>query len=139
MVSVSTYLPIGRLRLRSTLRPVSARDRSISLALLVAALVAWGVLAIILLTVSPIDDAGAQMLGAIALGTAVALTAWPLLWSAGRRGPGSLTTSGRRAGLAGLVVAILVVLRVLDLVIPPVVAFLILGALLVEVAFSLRR
>ena len=80
-----------------------------------------------------------QQVVAIALGTAVALTLWPLLWAARRGVPGSLVAAGRRGGLAGLVVAILVVLRALDVVSLPVVLFLIIGAILVEVAFSLRH
>jgi hypothetical protein len=125
--------------LRITLRPVSARDRSITLVLVAAALVAWVGVALLLTMVSPVGDAGAQLLGAIMLGSAVGLTLWPLLWSAGRRPPGALTTAGRRAGLAGLVVSILVVLRVLDAVSLPVVLFLVVGAVLVEVALTLRR
>ncbi|HZW02248.1 MAG TPA: hypothetical protein VFF55_11865 [Candidatus Deferrimicrobium sp.] len=118
---------------------MSARDRSITLVLVVAALIAWLGVVIIVLTVAPVGDAGAQLLGAISLGTAVALTAWPLLWSMRRGSPGSLVTAGRRAGLAGLVVSILVVLRVLDAVSLPLVLFLVVGAALVEVAFTLRR
>jgi hypothetical protein len=118
---------------------VSARDRSLTLALVVAALLSWIVVAVVLTTLSPTGDAAIQLMGAIVLGTAVALTLWPLLWSARRGVPGSFVTAGRRGGLAGLVVAILVVLRALDVVALPVVLFLIIGAVLVEVAFSLRH
>ena len=104
-----------------------------------SALVAWFCVVIIFLTLSPTDDAGVQLLGAITLGAAVALTAWPLLWSMRRSAPGSLISAGRRAGLVGLVVSILVVLRVLDAVSLPVVLFLVIGAVLVELALSLRR
>ncbi len=79
------------------------------------------------------------MLGALALGAAVALTIWPLLWSASRDTPGSMVTTGRRSWLVGLVVTILVVLRAIDVVTLPVLLFLVVGAVLVEVAFSLRR
>jgi hypothetical protein len=41
--------------------------------------------------------------------------------------------------MAGLVVALLVVLRAIDVVTLPVLLFLVLGAVLVEVAFTLRR
>jgi hypothetical protein len=118
---------------------VSARDRRLTLALVVAALLAWLVVAIILTTLSPDGNAIVLLLGAIALGSALALTLWPLLWSARRSAPGSFVTAGRRSGLAGLVVAILVVLRSLDVVALPLVLFLIIGAILVEVAFSLRH
>jgi hypothetical protein len=118
---------------------VSARDRSITLALIAAAVVAWIIVAIVLTTLSPVGDAAIQLLGALTLGTAVALTLWPLLWAPRRGIPGSLVIAGRRGGLAGLVVAILVVLRSLDVVALPVVVFLIIGAILVEIAFSLRH
>jgi len=124
---------------RATLRPVSARERSITLTLVATALVAWVALAVVLLTISPVGDAGAQLLGALALGAAVGLTLWPLLWSANRSAQGALATSGRRGGLAGLVVSILVVLRALDAVVLAVVLFLVIGAILVEIAFTLRR
>jgi hypothetical protein len=118
---------------------VSARDRTTTLVLGAAALVAWLVVAVIFTTVSPLGDAGAQLTGAVALGSAVCFTLWPLLWSASRDSPGSLTTAGRRSGLAGLVTSILVVLRAIDVVDLPVVLFLVVGAVLVEAAFSLRR
>lgn len=123
----------------ATLRAVSPRDRSITLVLMAAAAMAWIVVALVLTTVSPAGDAGAQLLGALVLGTAVWLTLWPLLWSTTRGSPGGLAASGRRSGLAGLVVSILVVLRALDVVVLPVVLFLVIGAVLVEVAFTLRR
>ena len=118
---------------------MSARDRNLTLTLVVAALLAWLVVAIVLTTLSPVGNALVQLLGAISLGTAVALTLWPVLWAARRTAPGSLVTAGRRSGLAGLVVAILVVLRALDVVALPLVLFLVIGAILVEIAFSLRR
>ena len=123
----------------TTLRPVSARDRTTTLVLVAAAIVAWFVVALIFTTVSPERDAMAQLLGALALGAAVALTLWPLLWSAGPSSPGAIVTSGRRSALAGLLVTILVVLRAIDVVTVPVLTFLVVGAVLVEIAFSLRR
>jgi hypothetical protein len=139
LVPVPSHLPFGGLRVAGTLGTVSAHDRSITLALLAGAAVAWGIVALVLLTVSPVGDAGAQMLGAVSLGAAAALTMWPLLWTASRREPGSLATAARRASLVGLVVSVLVILRVLDLLVLPVVVFLVVGAFLVELAVSLRR
>ena len=130
--------------LTATLRPVSARDRSVSLVLVLAAIIAWVVVAVVFTNLSPVGDAGAQLLGALTLGAAVGLTAWPLLWSAGRHGEredgtARLATSARRAGLLGLVVSILVVLRALDAVALPVLLFLVISAVLIEVAITLRR
>lgn len=132
------------MRLETTLGLVSVRDRTVTLVLLLTAAIAWLVVAIVLTTISPIGNAGAQLLGALALGGAAGSTAWPLLWAAGRRGhddtsADDLITSGRRSGLIGLVVSILVVLRVLDAVAVPVLVFLVASAVLVEVAFTLRR
>jgi hypothetical protein len=118
---------------------VSARDRTVTLVLVLAAVVGWLLVAVVFTTVSPVGDAGAQALGALVLGTAVGLTAWPLLWSASRSDPGGLVTSGRRSGLIGLVVVILVVLRAIDVVALPVVLFIVVGAVLVEIGFTLRR
>ena len=123
---------------------MSASDRSVTLGLFLSAGLAWIVVGIVFTTLSPLGDAGVQLLGAIVLGAAVALTLWPILWALTRGGldsgiAGRLTLSGRRAGLAGLVVSMLVVLRALDAVSLPVVVFLVVGAALVEVAVSLRR
>lgn len=127
------------MRPATTLRPVSARDRTVTLVLVGAATAAWLLVALVFTLISPEQNAGAQLLGALALGAAVTLTAWPLLWSSGRSTPGAMVTAGRRSGLAGLVVTILVVLRAIDVVTLPVLVFLVVGAILVEVAFSLRR
>jgi len=123
----------------ATLRPVSARDRTVTLILVIAAIVAWFVVAFVLTMISPEGDAGAQLFGALALGAAVSLTLWPPLWSATRHAPGAIATSGRRGALVGLVIAILVILRAIEVVAMPVVVFLIVGAILVEVGFTLRR
>jgi hypothetical protein len=118
---------------------VSAQDRTVTIILVSAAIAAWLMVASVFTQISPVGDAGAQLLGALALGAAVGLTLWPLLWSASRSTPGSLLTSGRRSALAGLVVSSLVVLRAIDVVTLPVLLFLVVGAVLVEVAFAVHR
>jgi hypothetical protein len=118
---------------------VSATERSITTIMVAAAIAAWLAVAAIFTLMSPVGSASAQLVGAISLGVAVALTLWPLLWSGNRVAPGSIVTSGRRSGLAGLVVTIFVILRAIDVVELPVLLFLIVGAVLVEVAFSLRH
>lgn len=107
--------------------------------LVTAAIAAWFVVAFVLGFISPESNAGAQLIGASAFGAAVALTLWPLLWTAARSSPGALTTSGRRSFLAGAVVSILVILRAIDVVSPVVVIFVVVGAIVIEVAFTLRR
>ncbi len=107
--------------------------------MVIAAVIAWLTVAVVFTMISPVGSASAQLFGALSLGVAVALTLWPLLWSGNRAAPGSISISARRSGLAGLVVVILVILRAIDVVELPVVLFLVIGAVLVEVAFSLRR
>jgi hypothetical protein len=107
--------------------------------MVIAAIVAWFVVAAIFTLVSPVGDAVAQLAGALALGSAVGLTLWPLLWSPRRREHGALAVAARRSALAAIVVASLVVLRANDVAILPVGLFLLVGAVLVELAFTLRR
>jgi hypothetical protein len=124
---------------RATLRPVSATERTITTVLVVAAIAAWFGVAFVLAFVSPENDAAAQLLGAAVFGAAVAFTMWPLLWSAVRDRPGGLVTSGRRSVLAGSVITILVVLRAIDVVSPVVIIFVVVGAIGIEAAVTLRR
>jgi hypothetical protein len=107
--------------------------------LVATAIAAWFVVAFVLAFISPEGDAGAQLFGALVFGAAVALTLWPLLWSAARHRTGALTASGRRSALVGLVVTILVVLRAIDVVSSVVIAAIIVGAVVIEAAFTLRR
>jgi len=125
--------------LGATLRPVSPTERTITMVLVVAAITAWFGVAFVLAFVSPENDAAAQLLGAIVFGLAVATTMWPLLWSASRSRPGSLATSARRSILAGSVVTILVVLRAIDVVSTVVIVFVVVGAIVIEIAVALRR
>jgi hypothetical protein len=122
-----------------TLRPVSAHDRTVTLILVSAAIAAWFVVAIILTMVSPVGDAGAQLVGALALGAAVALTVWPLLWSGARHATGALLTSARRSALVGIIVSIVVILRAIDALALPVIVFLVVGAVLVEIGVTRRH
>ena len=142
LVPVPAYLSRLGMRSGARLGPVSARDRTTSLVLVVAAVISWLVVVIVFTNLSPIGNAGVQLLGALSLGAAVGFTAWPILWSAA--GPvgqsrGGLGAAGRRGALIGLVVTILVVLRALDAVALPVLLFVIITAVLIEVTFTLRH
>lgn len=123
----------------STLRPVSASERTITIFLVAAAIAAWFVVAFVLAFISPENNAAAQLGGAVVFGLAVALTLWPLLWSATRARPGSLTTAARRSILAGSVVSILVVLRAIDAVDTVLVVFVLVGVVVIEATVTLRR
>ena len=123
----------------ATLRPVSASERTITIFLVAAAIAAWFVVAFVLAFISPEDDAAVQLGGAVVFGLAVALTLWPLLWSATRARPGSLTAAARRSILAGSVVSILVVLRAIDAVNTVLVVFVVVGVIVIEATVTLRR
>jgi hypothetical protein len=139
VVPVPTCLSSRCLTRGSTLRPVSARERTITIVLVAAAIAAWFATAFVLAFVSPERNAGGQLLGAIVFGLTAALTLWPLMWSLVRSNPDALSTSGRRAFLAGSVVTVLVILRAIDVVSPIVVVFVIVAAVVIELAFRLRR
>jgi hypothetical protein len=139
LVPLPADLPRRFMSDRATLRRVSAKERTITTVMVIAAIAAWLVVAGVFTFVSPVGSASTQLFGAIALGAAIGLTLWPLLWAASRSNPSGLVASGRRSGLAGLVVTSLVVLRAIDVVTAPVALFLVIGAVLVEVAFSLRH
>jgi hypothetical protein len=123
---------------------VSASDRTTSLGLFAGAAVAWLGVAWALTSLSPVGSPAAQIIGAMLLGGAVALTACPILWRAAawrhtESAGGSWSAAGRRAGLIGLVVSVLVLLRAIDALALPVLVFLVVTAVLVEAAFTIRR
>ena len=112
--------------------------------LVAAAAVAWLTLAWLLTNVSPVGDASVQLLGILLLGSAVALSAWPLLWYAPTvraRGAtaGRWLVAGRRAALVGVVLAVAVTARILGVLDPLIVLFVAGLAVLVEVALWIRR
>lgn len=144
MVSLSSDLPVSGLITADRLRAVTATDRTATLGLFVGAAGVWLLVGWVLTNLSPVGSAPVQLFGALAIGTAIALTACPLLWLAatGRhrhRAQGGWLVAGRRAGLIGLVVSVIVLLRVIDALAPSVLVFLVVTALLVEVAVSIRR
>lgn len=123
---------------------MSATDRLQAGLLFALAGAAWLAVAVLFTNVSPVDDATAQLAGALLLGAAVGVSSWPLAWLLARtrpagRSPGAWSRAGRRAGLAGLVVAIVVILRGLGTFSLPMALFVVGTAVLVELAFLLRR
>ncbi len=122
-----------------------ARDRLLNVSLLLAAFGAWLAVAWLLTSTSPRDDARIQAAGALLLGIAVGLTLLPLFWLASfaRRRRiayrGDWSRAGRRALLAGGVVTLLVLLRVLGAFSLPLAAFVVAMALFVELIVSARR
>jgi hypothetical protein len=124
---------------------VYARDRLLNAALFLAAIGAWLAAAWLLTSISPRDDAQIQAIGAVLLGVAVALTLWPLFWLASfaRRRRiayrGDWSRAARRALLAGGVVTVLVLLRVMGAFSLPLAAFVVAMALFVELILTARR
>ncbi len=122
-----------------------ARDRLLNAALFLAAIGAWLAAAWLLTSISPRDDAQIQAIGAVLLGVAAALTLWPLFWLASfaRRRRiayrGDWSRAARRALLAGGVVTVLVLLRVMGAFSPPLAAFVVAMALFVELILTARR
>ncbi|MBI2777130.1 MAG: hypothetical protein HYX57_07685 [Chloroflexi bacterium] len=121
------------------------KDRRWNLALFGAALAAWVVVGIIVLTRDPIAEPMAGYLGAVAIGAAVGITTMPLFWLAafarGRRIAyrGSWTRALRRGGWVALVTGILVVLRLQGLFQPQLVLFIVAMVLVAESTLSMER
>jgi hypothetical protein len=110
----------------------------------VFALGAWLAVALLFTTVSPVGNATAQLAGALLLGAAVGLTTLPVLARLGSRPAsgtpvGDLSRAARRASLVAFSVTVLVLLRALDAFSLPLAVFVIVLAVLVEAAFTLRR
>lgn len=120
-------------------------DRLTNLGLFVAALAAWTLVALIIVTFDPRTDAAVLLAGALTLGAAVAGTLAPVAWLVGFAVQGRIAYRGdwwraaRRAALVGLIVAIFVVLRGEQALNLPLALFVVAMAVLVEVTLSLRR
>jgi hypothetical protein len=120
-------------------------DRMTNTLLLVLAVAAWLAVGFVLASLDPRTDTGIVVAGALVLGVAVGLTVTPLLWIASfvRNNRiafrGDWLRAGRRAGLAGLVVFLLIVLRAQGALSEPLAVFVIGMAVLVELTLSVRR
>ncbi len=124
---------------------MEARDRRANLAFIAAALGAWLIVAVIVLTRDPILEPLAGYAGAIALGVAAGLTTVPLFWLvpyARRRRialRGAWTRAIRRGIWVGLVVLLLIVLRLQTLLQPQLALFIIALVLVAETTMSMER
>lgn len=121
------------------------RDRLANLGLLVAALLAWLLVAILVTTRDPYQDTMAGYAGALLIGLAVGITAIPLLWlivfARHRRiaYQGDWFRAARRGGWVGLFVAAIVVLRLIDAFQPAIVVFLAAIFIVAEITLSAER
>jgi hypothetical protein len=99
----------------------------------------------VVLNRDPREDPVAGVLGAVALGTAVGLTATPLFWLAvfARHGRiayrGDWMRAGRRGAWVGLVVGLVVELRVLGVFSIPIALFIVVLVLFAELTLSIER
>ena len=124
---------------------METRDRLANLGILGAALVAWVVVALLVLNRDPREDPVAGLLGAVAMGTAVVLPAVPLFWLAvfARHGRiayrGDWLRAGRRGVWVGLVVGLFVELRVLGVFSIPIALFIVVLVVFAELTLSIER
>jgi hypothetical protein len=121
------------------------RDRTANLALFGAAVVAWLVVGMVVLTRDPLEDPSAGFLGAALIGLAAGLTTIPMFWlvAFARHGRialrGDWTRAVRRGGWVAVVIAVLVVLRLQGAFQWPIALFVIAMVLVAEVSLSVER
>ena len=125
---------------------VNRADRIANFGLFALAIAAWMAVGATLLTLDPVGNTGALLMGALLLGAAVALTLCPVLWLGGfvLRGKGiaykgDWWRAARRALLAGLVTTLLVILRGQGLLTTPLALFVVGMAILIELTLRFRR
>ncbi len=124
---------------------METRDRLANLGILGAALVAWAVVALVVLNRDPREDPIAGILGAVSMGTAVGLTATPLFWlgifARNRRIAfrGDWLRAARRGAWVGLVVGLFVELRVLDVFSLPIALFIVVLVAFAELTLTFER
>jgi hypothetical protein len=124
---------------------MDSRDRLANLGFFASAAVVWLLVGLILTTRDPIVDPGAGFIGAALIGLAVALTLVPLFWLTvfGRHRQiafrGDWLRAVRRSTWVGIIVAALIVLRLQDLLQPPIALFIIVLTLVAEATLSAER
>lgn len=124
---------------------MESRDRLANLGFFAAAGVAWFLVGLVLTTRDPVVDPTAGFVGAGLIGLAVALTLVPLLWLTvfGRHKQiayrGDWLRAIRRSAWVGFMVAVLIVLRIQDLLELPIALFLIALVVVAEATLSAER
>ena len=124
---------------------MESRDRLANLGFFAAAGVAWLLVGLVLTTRDPVVDPTAGFVGAGLIGLAVALTLVPLLWLTvfGRHKQiayrGDWLRAIRRSAWVGIIVAVLIVLRIQDLLELPIALFLIALTVVAEATLSAER
>ena len=124
---------------------MDARDRTANLGFFAAAAVVWVLVGLVVTTRDPLADPSAGFVGAFLMGLAVSLTLIPLVWLTvfGRHRQiayrGDWMRAIRRSAWAGIVVAVLVVLRIQGLLEVPIALFMIALVVVAEVTLSAER
>jgi hypothetical protein len=124
---------------------MDVRDRTTNLGFFAAAAVVWILVGLVVTTRDPLVDRSAGFLGALLMGLAVTLTLTPLVWLTvfGRHRQiayrGDWLRAIRRSAWAGIVVAVLVVLRLQGLLELPIALFMIALVLVAEATLSADR
>ena len=124
---------------------MESRDRLANLGFFASAGVVWILVGLVLTTRDPVVDPSAGFIGAGLIGLAVALTLVPLLWLTvfGRHKQiayrGDWLRAVRRSAWVGIIVAVLIVLRVQDLLELPIALFLIALTVVAEATLSAER
>ncbi len=121
------------------------RDRLANLGVFAAAAIVWLLVGLVVTTRDPVTDPGAGFVGAALIGLAVALSLVPIVWLTvfGRHRQiayrGDWPRAVRRSSWVGIIVAVLIVLRVQDLLELPIALFIIALALVAEATLSAER
>lgn len=124
---------------------MESRDRLANLGFFAAAGVVWLLVGLVMTTRDPVVDPTAGFIGAGLIGLAVALTLVPLIWLTvfGRHRQiayrGDWVRAVRRSAWVGIIVAVLIVLRVQDLLVLPIALFLIALTVVAEATLSAER
>jgi hypothetical protein len=124
---------------------MESRDRLANLGFFAAAGVVWVLVGLVLTTRDPVVDPTAGFIGAGLIGLAVALTLVPLIWLTifGRHRQiayqGDWLRAVRRSAWVGIIVAVVIVLRIQDLLELPIALFLIALATVAEATLSAER
>ncbi len=121
------------------------RDRTVNYVFILLAIVAWGIVVEIMTTTYPHASPTNALVGAGAIGFACGVTTVPVFWLAvfarhhriAYRGDWS--RSIRRGAWVTLVVAILVALRLQDVLSLPIAAFTVVLVVLAELTLSVER
>lgn len=121
---------------------MDARDRRRALGLFGLAVVAWAVVAMVLVAVDPTTTSAAGFVGAGAFGVAAALTSAPLFWLFSFARHNRIAYRGdwwralRRGAWVGAVIAVFVIMRVNGIFQVPIALFFIALAMVAEVTLT---